>query len=378
MQKLNRNYRVSAPAAVLTTGVCAALLFASSASPAGAQDQRAAAEKMAKELTTARGRTIHPEGFVSMLGGTNRSVIGVTTSSGGNEKADTAGVLIESVTAGSPADKAGIKAGSRITSVNGVNLRVSAIDADDPELQGVGQRRLIREIGKANVGDEVDLRVSTGSTSQSYKVRTVNQADLNPKRTYSYSSDDRGGMERRASLGATVGSTGSLRDTLGIFISGVSTGGPAEKAGVIEGDRIAAINGVDVRVPREDAEDGQASLARVNRFMRELAKLAPGDKITLRVYSGGRYREVPVTAGSASETMRNGFHFSTGDGMQMMSLPGIEMMGPPGMHLENMPMRIRSLNGDTNRIILRYSPSKGSVIQRTVTPLIRKSAHEQQ
>lgn len=366
MTNLSKFNHLSAPATVLTTGVCAALLFSPFVSNVGAQDQRVVTERRAREMPQTRIARL-PGGMISMIGGTNRAVIGVTTSSGGNDKSDTAGVMIESVTAGSPADKAGIKAGSRITSVNGVNLRVSAMDADDPELQGIGQRRLIREIGKANPGDEVDLRVSTGSASQSYKLRTVSPDDLSPKHTMAGMGFERSGLEKRASLGATIGSTGSLRDTLGIFISSVSTDGPAEKAGVIEGDRIAAINGVDVRVPREDAEDAQASAARVNRFMRELAKLTPGDKATLRVYGGGRYREVQVTTGRSSDTMMQGFQFNSGDGMRMMSLPG--------MQLDNLPLLIREFDRDTNRIMLRKSvPSNDRTVIRTVRPLVRKSA----
>jgi DUF971 family protein len=34
---------------------------------------------------------------------------------------------------------------------------------------------------------------------------------------------------------------------------------------------------------------------------REIEKLAPGDPVTLRVYSNGRYRDVRLTAGSATE-----------------------------------------------------------------------------
>ena len=41
--------------------------------------------------------------------------------------------------------------------------------------------------------------------------------------------------------------TGSSRDTLGVFVMSVEDGGPAAKAGIEEGTRIASINGVDVR-----------------------------------------------------------------------------------------------------------------------------------
>ena len=41
-------------------------------------------------------------------------------------------------------------------------------------------------------------------------------------------------------------STAGERDTLGLFVSAVTPGGPAEKAGIEEGHRIAAINGVSL------------------------------------------------------------------------------------------------------------------------------------
>lgn len=382
MTRLRINFRVL-PAAMLVTSACGALLFTPFVSSLGAQDQRvttdraagerAAIERLRQQLDGARIRTQMGDDFFNTMRaggllGTNRAVIGVTTSSGGNDKTDTAGVKIESVTAGGPADKAGIKAGARITSVNGVNLKISALDADDPELQGIGQRRLLREIGKANPGDEVEVQIASGPSSQSYKLKTVSPEELAPRRTMASGNGfERIGPEKRASLGASIGSTGSLRDTLGIFVSSVTTGGPAEKAGVIEGDRIAAINGVDVRVPREDAEDAQAAMARYNRFMRELQKLAPGDKATLRVYSGGRYREVPVTTGSMTETMGGMLRFNGGDGMRMMSLPGV--------NIENMPMIIRTPKGDTSRIVRKSITGDRPIRLRTVTgkPLVRSA-----
>src|SRR3954467_7221107 len=54
-------------------------------------------------------------------------------------------------------------------------------------------------------------------------------------------------MAKRAALGIELRATGTRRDTLGVFVEAVTPKGPAESAGIIEGDRIAAINGVDLR-----------------------------------------------------------------------------------------------------------------------------------
>ena len=46
---------------------------------------------------------------------------------------------------------------------------------------------------------------------------------------------------KRAAIGLQLRATGTRRDTLGVFVDAVTPKGPAEAAGIIEGDRIAAI-----------------------------------------------------------------------------------------------------------------------------------------
>jgi hypothetical protein len=125
-------------------------------------------------------------------------------------------------------------------------------------------------------------------------------------------------MAKRAVLGIELRATGTRRDTLGVFVDGVTPKGPAETAGIIEGDRIASINGVDLRTPAADIEDSYSNGVASHRLTREVQKLAPGSRVTLRVYSGGRFRDVQVVAGKASDVMRSGNHFRMvfpGDGM---------------------------------------------------------------
>ena len=185
-------------------------------------------------------------------------------------------------------------------------------------------------------------------------------------RTFVYKRDSV--LEKRAALGLELRSTGTKRDTLGVFVEAVTPKGPAETAGIVEGDRIAAINGVDLRTSSADLEDSYASGLASHRLTREVQKLAPGTRVTLRVYSGGRFRDVQVTTGKASEVMRLGgpFNFRIPmDGMMEFGGPGM-MMLEPDMQLmrERMPMlkqqlepllqeRMRDL---PNRIQLRTMP----------------------
>jgi hypothetical protein len=104
----------------------------------------------------------------------------------------------------------------------------------------------------------------------------------------------------RAMLGISTGSSGR-RDTLGLFIESITDGGPADKAGLEEGNRIASINGVNLKVAREDAGESDMSGAMTNRLIREMRKLKAGDEVTLQVWADGHYKTVKVKTIAAKE-----------------------------------------------------------------------------
>lgn len=148
-------------------------------------------------------------------------------------------------------------------------------------------------------------------------------------------------MMKRAALGLQLSPTGTARDTLGVFVSSVTPKGPAESAGIIEGDRIVSINGVDLRVAPGDIEDGYASGLPSHRLQREVRKLTSGSKVNVRVYSGGRIRDVQVTAGRASDLMRSRafINFGDGPGNSFIFRDGAEF--PPMARMELMPQMER-------------------------------------
>lgn len=268
-----------------------------------------------------RVRTMEaPRAMTFAFGNANRAIIGVGLATGGT--ADTLGLEITDVTEDGPAAKAGITVGSRIQAINGVSLRISAADASDPLTSDAGYRRLQRELGKAKPGDAVTLQVLSNGQARAVTVATTSASEMSSSRVATAFGRSRELLERRAALGIGLGGTGSVRDTLGVFVTSVTRDGPAEKAGIIEGERIVSINGVDVRVPREDVGDGVASSARVSRFLRELDKVAPGDRVNLRVHSNGRTRDVSVTAAKASEVGSSMFRFEM-DGGPSMQIRGV-------------------------------------------------------
>ena len=169
-------------------------------------------------------------------------------------------------------------------------------------------------------------------------------------------------MAKRAALGLSLRTTGTRRDTLGVFVDAVTPKGPAETAGIIEGDRISAINGVDLRTASGDVEDSYTNGLAAHRLSREVQKLTPGTRVTLRVYSGGRFRDVQVTAGKASDVMRlsGRFNYMPGPGgMMKFDGPGGAMMfGPemPMLRQQLEPLMRERLKDLPNKIQLRKTP----------------------
>jgi len=253
----------------------------------------------------------------------DRAVIGITTSTGSAR--DTLGVLISSVSQGGPADKAGIEEGSRIISINGINLKLAAADVGDMDMSGQMTRRLTRELGKLKAGDEVELKVYGAGQTKTIKVKTVAADDL-------YSSGRRNTVrirdDDRAALGVSLGSSGSKRDTLGVLLVGVDDAGPAGKAGLEEGNRVQSINGVDLRVSKDDAGDEFVSGSKVRRLQRELEKVKAGDEVSLKVYIGaGRTRDVKVKTVPMADLPHRGFSIFGGSSMAM-PMPPMEPMTP--------------------------------------------------
>lgn len=218
-------HKVPRPAPLISVAVLAALaLLASAATHLAAQDVRILTRPDVERL---------------VIRSSDSPMIGVTTV-GASDRADTLGLRIESVEKGSPAEKAGLKPGDRLQSVNGLNLRADRADAGQDDYAGVLNRRLQREVQRTKTGESIELRVLSGGATKTVRVTPVKGSE--------FLEAEEGGMlwrtesGDRAVLGITITSTGTSRDTLGIFVQAVTKDGPAEKAGIFEGDRIAAIN----------------------------------------------------------------------------------------------------------------------------------------
>jgi serine protease Do len=151
------------------------------------------------------------------------------------------GVLINSVTPGGPADKAGVKTGDVI-------LQVNNKEVNDPN-------SLRNEIAGLAPGAEVTL--STLRDGKPRQVR-VKLGELTAESARANQTDG-GGQEGSAKLGISVSpltperaaQLGLRRGTPGVLIDEVDPNGPAAQAGIQAGDVIQEVNRQPVRTPAE-------------------------------------------------------------------------------------------------------------------------------
>jgi len=312
-----------------------ALATVSSAASVAAQDTRAAEPRV--RATTPSGWMYESEA--------HRAAIGIGTTTTGTLR-DTLGLMITSITKGSPAEKAGLEEGNRVAAINGVSLRVNAADVEDGEMSNALTRRLTRELSKSKPGDEVELSVYRGGRTSTVKLKTADSDSLFKR--VDYVRQTREEMENRPTLGFSIGSTGSRRDTLGVLVMSVSDSSPAAKAGIEEGNRIAAIGGVSLRVANEDAGDRFLSSTKAQRLQREISALKPGENVTLKVYSNGQFRDVSLKVSRIGDLpKRGGMTYMSGDGFMpaMPSMPRIAPMAPFDGYRFEMPELRRSMDG---------------------------------
>ncbi|HSM36406.1 MAG TPA: PDZ domain-containing protein [Longimicrobiales bacterium] len=94
----------------------------------------------------------------------------------------------------------------------------------------------------------------------------------------------------RAQLGVSIED-----DDLGARVSSVLEDGPAEEAGLREGDVIVALDGTDLGSSIED-EDEDEDWGPTRRLMRLMADVEPGDDVRVDYLRDGRRQSVIVTA----------------------------------------------------------------------------------
>jgi hypothetical protein len=243
----------------------------------------------------------------------DRGYLGITprASSG---SADTLGLLIDDVDENLGAAKAGITRGTRLVSIDGLDLRLEPRDLGDPAAEALPESRLRRSLERKQPGDTVTLVTLLDGRKETRRVALSESPTARTLRGLTASG--------RRVLGVGFSERGSMRDTAGLLITSITTGGAADKAGLYEGDRLVSIDGIDLRVPTVDAGTADGARARVSRLRRALDAKSDSQPVRLDVLSDGRRRTLSVVP-----TRERGWSFSTRnmqdfDGDLRVNFPG--------------------------------------------------------
>ncbi len=195
------------------------------------------------------------------------------------------------------------------------------------------------------------------------------------RRFPSTSSSDQG-VTRRASagdadadaarmlLGLTLGTSGTDRDTLGLLVTQVLRDGPADRAGIDEGNRVAEIDGVSLRLDPVDIGRQGAIDAVMRRLSRTLRGLQGGEQAALRVFAAGKFKNANVQLGnSPTASTANG----RGGWVAVPSTPSAAPATPSvAVAVAGEPARATTLNGtmqtlaDVQSQLRRLADDEGS------------------
>jgi S1-C subfamily serine protease len=199
------------------------------------------------------------------------------------------GALVEGVTPNSPAEKAGLKKGDLILSVDG-----TTVDARNPLADLVSSKK---------VGDTVTLSVAPWGQQASHDVKVT--LVKNPDKDAAWL-----GLQYLAAPARFFGPEART----GALVVQVTADGPAAKAGVEARDVVTKIDGKDVTDPQQIVD--------------AVAAHKPGDKLALTLLhrADGKTTEVTVTLGKSPNDAAKAWL-----GVSLRGFgPGVGPMGPNG------------------------------------------------
>ena len=177
--------------------------------------------------------------------------------------------------------------------------------------------------------------------------------------------------DARNLLGLTLGTSGTDRDTLGLLITQVMRDGPSDRQGIDEGNRLAEIDGVSLRLDPADVGRQSAIDAIMRRLNRTLHGMQAGEQATLRVFGAGKFRNVLVQLGGANTTMAMvGPNANTPNGGSITIVPstpapsaappgGVAAGGDPAVRTANFAGAMQSLT-ELQTQLRRLADDEGS------------------
>jgi S1-C subfamily serine protease len=211
------------------------------------------------------------------------------------------GALVADVTAGGPADKAGVHGSDREAEIDGEQVRVGGdviVAIDDQPVKEFDE--LVAYLARhTEVGQTVTLTVLREGQEQELEATLVARAA-----SETASAQPEQGSTRGAWLGLTgMTLTANIAETMnldtdqqGVLIGQIEQGGPADQAGLRGSYKPVTIDGRQVSVGGDiiTALDGKA-VNQIADLQALVQQAEPGQQVTLTILRDGKQVEVSVT-----------------------------------------------------------------------------------
>ena len=216
------------------------------------------------------------------------------------------GFLIIGVNEGSPADKAGIRGGDRVTNVNGREIRLGGdivLKIDNQDVRKIEDILTYLE-GQKHVGDTVQLTIVRDG-----KTQTVN-ATLTPRPGSNQSQQLQPQSEQqRPSLGISgtnvtpaIAKAMNMTQATGFLVVDIIAEGPADKAGIRGGYLISNINGTDIELGGDVIlRIDNKTVNTIDDILSYLDTRKVNDTVQLTILREGNVENVPVQLGPSDE-----------------------------------------------------------------------------
>jgi serine protease Do len=212
------------------------------------------------------------------------------------------GFLVTDVTANSPADKSGIKGGYKISSINGRQVPLGGdviLAVDNKTIRKIDDILTYLEREK-KVGDAVDLTIFRDGKQQEINL-TLAARPVSDQQALQQEA-----QEQRPSIGISgTNITPEIARAMnltqvrqGVLVLDIIAKGPADKAGLRGGDKVANINGTEIRLGGDIITkiDNQ-TVRNMNELISYLKTKDVGDVVHLQVLRDGKVKNIGITLG---------------------------------------------------------------------------------
>jgi S1-C subfamily serine protease len=270
----------------------------------GAKTETANSDQPSQPQTTSGGA------WLGVSGVTVTAEIATAMDLGQDQK----GALIENVTSGGPADKAGLQGSFKAFDLNGQQIMIGGdvVTAVDGKSVATMQE-LAAAIQAKQAGDKVELTVLRNGNETKVEVTLAARqgAQAAPAPKNSQPEPQQPQQPRATRGGAWLGISGLnltpematamnlAEDQQGALIEDVTSGSPAEKAGLQGSTKAFDLNGQQVNIGGDvvTAVDGK-SVATMQDLSAAIRAKKVGDQVELTVLRDGNETKVEVTLGA--------------------------------------------------------------------------------